>query len=355
MRYSRFGVTEYKHGLAQEGATLFTPLIQKTTYLMGMRGEIVHTWKLESQPGNYAYLLPNGNLLVAVKTPDGPVDLSAKGGKIQELDWDGNIIWEYCDDFQHHDFRRCANGNTMYLGWEVLPPDAAARVKGGVPGTEHEKGIYGDYIREVNPAGDTVWEWHAHENMEIENYPNAPMAPRKEWAHPNTVQPLPNGDVAVSWRHNNLIAIIDRQSGKFKFEWTGPELGHQHDFQVLENGNCLLFINNTIGYGVGSRVLEFNPDTRETIWDYFGTPRYTFHSPMISGAQRLANGNTLICEGQWGRIFEVTPQKEVVWEYVSPFFVPDMPKIPESGSNSIFRAYRYDLNGPEVRGRGVRL
>jgi len=107
--------------------------------------------------------------------------------------------------------------------------------------------------------------------------------------------------------------------------------------------------------GNGSKVLEFDPETREPVWEYEGNPRYTFHSPFVSGAQRLANGNTLICEGQWGRLFEVTPQKELVWEYISPFFVPDTPQRPESGMNCIFRAYRYDLDGPEVRGRGNQL
>jgi hypothetical protein len=54
----------------------------------------------------------------------------------------------------------------------------------------------------------------------------------------------------------------------------------------------------------------------------------------VSSAQRLPNGNTLIDEGADGRIFEVTPAKEIVWEYVSPFFGP------EDGSASTNRIYR---------------
>ena len=356
MRYSNFGITEYKKDLAHPGITLFSPLFHKATYLMGMNGEIVHNWNHEEQLGAYSYLLPNGNLLAAVQTALGPKGLHAKGGKIQEVEWDGTIVWEYQDDCQHHDFRRCENGNTIYLGWEVLPKNAAERVKGGMPGTEHEDGIYGDYIREVNVAGETVWEWHAYENLEIENYPIAPMVSREEWAHTNSIQPLPNGDVMVSWCHNNLIAVIDRQTGKLKFEWSGFELGHQHDFQFLENGNYMVFVNVAPVRGPGgSKVLEFDPKTKETIWEYEGRPKYTFSSPFISGAQRLNNGNTLICEGQWGRIFEVTQEKEVVWEYISPFFVPKTPAHPFSGGNHIFRAYRYDIDGPEIRDRVNRL
>ena len=47
---------------------------------------------------------------------------------------------------------------------------------------------------------------------------------------------------------------------------------------------------------------------------------YKVYSHYISAAQRLPNGNTLITEGADGRIFEVTPQHELVWEYVSPYF-----------------------------------
>ena len=109
------------------------------------------------------------------------------------------------------------------------------------------------------------------------------------------------------------------------------------------------------GGGQGSKVLEFDPRTKDPVWEYQGTPKYTFASPFISGAQRLKNGNTLICEGQWGRIFEVTPQKEVVWEYISPFFVPNFPDRRESGTNCSFRAYRYEFDGPEIQSRVIQL
>ena len=56
-----------------------------------------------------------------------------------------------------------------------------------------------------------------------------------------------------------------------------------------------------------------------------------FYSQLISSAQRLPNGNTLITEGCCCRLFEVTPDKEVVWEYYAPFEPTDF----------IYRAYRY--------------
>ena len=52
---------------------------------------------------------------------------------------------------------------------------------------------------------------------------------------------------------------------------------------------------------------------RGVVWEYTDPSLFNFFSPYISGAQRLANGNTLICEGVQGRLFEVTPAREVVW------------------------------------------
>ena len=61
---------------------------------------------------------------------------------------------------------------------------------------------------------------------------------------------------------------------------------------------------------------------------------YRFYSPFISGAQRLVNGNTLITEGSGGRVIEVTPQHEIVWEFISPYWGAHMKM------NMVYRAYR---------------
>ncbi|MFC1665665.1 aryl-sulfate sulfotransferase [Pseudomonadota bacterium] len=353
MRHLKTGLLEFDQSKATAGYTLFTPLGLTTTYLIDMHGEVVHEWQLENDVGNYAYLLPNGNLLAAIRTTEGPQKLPAKGGKIQELDWDGNVVWEHVDHAQHHDFRRRANGNTIYAGWELMPEEAHGRVRGGMPGTEHEMGIYSDYLREVNPAGDMVWEWRALVDQEIERYPIHSTCRREEFAHMNTVCPLDNGDVIVNWRFNNLMAIIDRDTKKFKWELVDLSFGQHHDVQMLDNGNILFFANgaDTYQYGpeVGSRAVELDPKTNEIVWQYGGSPGYTMFSWFISGVQRLASGNTLICEGLWGRIIEVTPGGEIVWEYVSPIFNRDHFKYKDG--NYIFRAYRYAADSPEIAGR----
>ena len=117
--------------------------------------------------------------------------------------------------------------------------------------------------------------------------------------------------------------MIERASGNIIWQIGGPPLAQQHDPRPLPNGNILIFDNGTHRRdhpATFSRVIEVDPRTSEIVWRYTDQSIFEFFSPYISGAQRLANGNTLICEGCHGRLFEVTHDGEVVWEYVSPHF-----------------------------------
>jgi hypothetical protein len=154
-------------------------------------------------------------------------------------------------------------------------------------------------------------------------------------------------DVLISSRHANFLVIINRTS--CKIEWkVGPyynkgsekKLGQiigPHDPHIIPEGlpgegNMLVFDNGGIGgYGlVGgilnfpirnkrlySRIIKFNPITMDVGWEYVskGFNQSRFFSWFMGSIQRLPNGNTLITEGTKGRIFEVTHDKEIVWEY----------------------------------------
>ena len=85
-------------------------------------------------------------------------------------------------------------------------------------------------------------------------------------------------------------------------------------------------------------MIEINLATREVVWSYEETPSLALFSPIMSNAQRLWNGNTMITEGISGRLFEVTPQGEVVWEYVNPYFSGPTARDQQ---NAVCRAYRY--------------
>src|SRR5688572_22995423 len=97
-----------------------------------------------------------------------------------------------------------------------------------------------------------------------------------------------------------------------------------------------------LGIFAASRVLEIDPISLDILWQYTGedsgAPAWTFHSSFISSARRLPNGNTLIDEGQNGRIFQVTPRGKIVWEYVNPHFGTTIIGSREVRSNWVFRA-----------------
>ncbi len=345
------GFIMYQRGKAFDGYTLFAPQAGKDVYLIDMLGRVVHRWRLSDRPADYGYLLESGRLLVGVRTGKSPVQFGGRGGILLEMDWDGRVVWSYEEPALHHDFCRMPNGNTMVLGWELVPPELARRVKGGVAGTEHTRGVWSDYFREITPDGRAVWEWHAYKHLDPESDIICSLCSRQEWTHSNSCEVLADGNILTSFRRLDTVAIIDKKTGEFSWKWGRGELGHPHNPTPLENGNILIFDNgrhsSRRSSSPGSRVVEVNPNTSQIEWCYEARPPWEFYSGHISGAQRLPNGNTLICEGVMGRQFEVTKAKEMVWEYVNPFFHDD-----EVGPvNQVFRAYRYGPDFPGLAGK----
>ena len=244
-----------------------------------------------------------------------------------------------------------------------------------------------DRLIEVNWNGEILWEWVASDHIDEfgfapdarEAIKAAPAGGRGrgagfDWLHINSATYLgPNrwfdeGDqrfapnnVIISSRQASFLAIIGRDG---KIVWQlGPDFSKsrelraigqiigQHHAHIIPKGlpgagNLMVFDNGgSSGYGFAnpiapngtgafaratSRVLEINPVTLAVAWSYAAN---RFFSTNISGAQRLPNGNTLITAGAGGRIFEVTNQGNIVWEYLYPSFGP-------GGSNAVYRAYR---------------
>ncbi|MDZ8186951.1 MAG: aryl-sulfate sulfotransferase [Nostoc sp. ChiSLP02] len=348
------GLRAYNPDKVFKGYTLFAPLTGNgEVYLLNLEGEVVHQWNLPYPPGLYGYLLPNGNLFYNGKTlnipPHFPLWAAFKGGVVLEADPKGNIIWEYKHPYHHHDGRRLRNGNTILLAIEKIPQSLIPRIKGGIPGTEADGDIYADVLYEVTPGGEIVWTWHAHEHLDPDIFTITPQDQRHEWTHGNTVGELADGNIIVSFRNISTVAIIDRHTGEIIWTLGDDVLAQQHFPNELANGNILIFDNGAHRRHTAlnfSRVIEVNRQTKQIVWEYTDTPPHNFFSSYISGAQRLANGNTLITEGAFGRIFEVTVTGEIVWEYVNPHFaVRNLPgeksAVARGEQNSVFRAFRY--------------
>jgi hypothetical protein len=321
----------------------------------------------------------------------------------------GETVWAAR---QHHDWQREGSavgyyapgadplvdrGRTLILAHKnVMRPDIT------------DKSLEDDYLLEVSWDGKVLWDWLASDHVDefgfSEDARNAiyrsveysEVRQSADWLHINAASYIgPNrwydaGDtrfdpdnIMISMRGTSIIAIINREG---HVVWrAGPDyrqtpaqeklgqiIGQHHPHIIPEGlpgaGNLLVFDNGgASGYGFAnpaapnginaihrdySRVLEFNPQTFEKVWEYSipGTEHFRFFSHYVSSAQRLPNGNTMILEGADGRVFELTPDNEIVWEYVSPYFARNPPT-----RNHMFRAYRVpyewvpQLDRPEER------
>ncbi len=256
---------------------------------------------------------------------------------IYEVDYDGKVIFEWLasDHFKEMDFDEIAK-TVMYR----YPNYSATRTPGKVGG---------DWIH-INTAS-----W---------------LGPNK-WYDKGDQRFNPD-NIIYDGRQTTTTGIIDRKTGKLVWQMgpdftktkelrrIGPTIGLHHAHMIPKGlpgeGNLLIFDNGGYGgYGLPnptsptglnnarsdfSRVLEMDPVKMKVVWEYTANKagfrdRCKFYSDYISSAQRLPNGNTLITEGAFGRLFEVTPEYETVWEYVSPFY------FPTEGFNMVYRAYRY--------------
>lgn len=403
--YGFTGLLAHKEG-AFQGYTLFAPLMNsKTVYLLDMEGEVVHTWNAPSTVF-YAELLPGGNILAAVRAPGvnalkgkEPIFFGGEHGRIVEMDWDGNMVWDVTLDtpraLLHHGFDRMSNGNTLVLAWERRSWDEA-RAKGRrdalippgpVAGIE---GIWPDVVLELDKAGNVVWEWHAMDhaglgkdeldiNFTLNLKAFGPKFHYPDWTHFNSVRHNPATDqILLSSRAFGEIYIVDKKSGRIVWRWGNPgaygegrlpggygDDGEQalfgnHDANWLPNGNITVFDNGVNRPSGGySRVLELNPKTGSVVWEY-APPKWRpdlFYAPYQGACQKLPNNNWLITSTQNGQIFEVTPDKRVVWEYVNPVFSNGIRAVDATtprSMNWVHRAFRYAADHPAFKGRDLR-
>lgn len=418
-----------KQDAAFEGYTLFAPLNSTTTYLIDINGNLVHSWESNYKPGNSVYLLENGHLLRTGTVENNVISGGGAGGRIQEFNWEGNLVWDfnYSNDIhlQHHDVEYLPNGNVLLVAWEYKTK-AEAILAGRNPNLIKENCLWPDCIIEIEPNGTTggnvVWEWHIWDhliqefNPAKENYGVVADQPEllninylhcgnpgcsgADWNHVNSVDYNAELDqIIISSHEMSEIYVIDHSTttaeaaghtggnygkgGDFLYRWGNPQvyqagsasdqkLFKQHDAQWIESGlpgagNILIF-NNGQGRPGGdySSIDEIEPridengnyefatgtaySPSEQSWIYTATPESEFYSSFISGAHRLPNGNTVICSGANGRFFEVTEDKQIVWEYINPVLstygiLTQGEPVPvgknNSGQNNVFRCYRY--------------
>jgi outer membrane protein assembly factor BamB len=256
--------------------------------------------------------------------------------------------------------------------------------------------VVADVIYEISPAGEIVWKWRAwdHRGTKTESgldvnfitylLPEYPHE-NQDWTHFNNVDYDPATDrIIVDSREFSELYIIDHKTGDIVYRWGNPSVygagapptystpGDQklfgpHDAHFIKSGlpgagNILIFNN---GWGrppiTYSSIVEMSPETGKIVWEYKSKAETGFAAHHVSNSQRLPNGNTFICSGNWGHLFEVTTEGEVVWEYINPLtnagpknWIEDAPFPPTATeANDFFRAHRYGPDYPALAGKDL--
>ena len=315
-------VTHYCPRSCWNGYTVFSfEAGPPQTRMIDMNGQLVNTWRQRCERAKF---LANGHLLLVGSTHR----------QILELDWNGNVVWEFmAPGTVHHDATRLENGNTVFL-YRELVPEAVRRASRD---TERQRvPMMADVIMEVTPAGETVFEWHQHDHFDIDwHKPKNRL--NGDWTHTNTINSLPEnrlwdsgdsrfepGSYLISMRSLDTIMIVSRSTGEIAWQYSGDYRGGlsgQHEPRMIPKGrpgagNILIFDNGVEEAHHGaSIVLEIDPATADVRWTFEADD---FYSGYRSTVERLRNGNTLVNEADHKRMFEVTSQGELVWEYQIP-------------------------------------
>lgn len=298
---------------------------------MDMSGNILHTWLDKNAKPEWAYVKTdkNGDLWVIIESKI-----------LMRLDWDSNIKWKKHLNV-HHDIA-VDEDNDIYT---LTGKDELVFLSGfPLP-------IKNNYIVVLSPDGSTKKEislfhlvkqsipiirilhiyWRMLDSQNLWDILKNKMKgqsvltdPCFDILHNNTLtimdRTIPGvgkkGNALICVRRINLVGIVDLEQEKLFWSWGPGTLDQPHHPTLLDNGNILIFDNGPKrDY---SCLLELDPLRKEVIWQYKASPPASFFSSTLGAAQRLPNGNTLITESNSGRVFEITRDGEIVWEFYNP-------------------------------------
>ena len=311
-------VTVNKPQRVQPGNTLFPFNVDHNNpriIEVNPSGNIVWQYNLPDElksftnPGLDAELLDNGNILIM---------LPRYG--VQEIDRNGNVVWLHRDLKVSHDADRLDNGNTIMV-WGVDSFDDAQ-------------------VKEVNPAGEIVWQWFAKDHFGGEPFRDVSC---QGFTHTNSVTRLQNGNSLISMRNFNFLVMVDPAGNLVQTIGRGVVYS-PHDPQYLAGDKIVLasqrplecYLPNEPGQAVTVYpASEIDPATGDILWSFGTDNRWT--GQLTRDVNRLANGNTLVVGTN--KIVEVTRGGEIVWQLESN---AELNEGETAASIGFFKAQRVD-------------
>lgn len=298
----------------------FDPVNQRfVTDLIDQSGVTIHSW-----PIDYSALVPGGNptefVHIATALPDGSLMIDFDNGtSMARLDACGKTIWNKDDQVYHHSIEKADDG---YWTW------ADPLWEGG---QNQEMVLFdpatGETKETVHLIDDVILK--SPENALALSIPEGFVFTRdakpgeiKDILHPNDVEALTAalapafpqfkvGDLLISLRNINLVAVIDRTTYDVLWAQYGP-WKDQHDADFQPDGTISIFSNNIDRNR--STIIQVDPKTDQSRDLFYGTEA-NFNSFIMGKHQRLPNGNWMITSPIEGRVIEVTAKGEMVREW----------------------------------------
>jgi hypothetical protein len=319
---------------ADGGYTLVTSLTSASAVLVDRLGREVAGWKEGSREARWARvrLLANGDLLCVSPKPDA----------LTRRRFDGTLVWRLPME-AHHDAIELPDGRLLAL----------TRAFRSIPAIDPEHRSVDNHLAIVSADGRLLEEHSLYDLLQAEprlttvrrppGLEDLPSGYSIDPIHANTVFHLaasPSaghaefrpGRVLVTLRYLDAVALFDLDEQRCVWLWGPGLLQGPHDGSILPNGHVLVLDNGRDERG-WSRIVEYDPQRDELVWEYRAEPPERFHTSGRGTVQALSNGNILIGNSNSGEAFEVERGGELVWRYLNPW-------TDDSGARGVIRVER---------------
>lgn len=332
-------VTLFKHDEVFDGLTVITTIGQNRTLvvkIIDLQGEEVYKWEIE-----WDTIWPDANHVPLEKLPKRKPGTHIHGSKMLDngdiifnfenlglvkLDACGSTKWRLPEP-THHSINLDEKGNIWLPGqnnheikWNDFP--------------SFEPPFKDDVIMEVSSAGVIISQQSVMELLRFNGLDGLMFMstlssrnprPTGDLFHMNDVEVFPqslpegkfkHGDVMISLRNINTVLVYNPKTRKIKFTATGQFL-RQHDPDFIDGNTISVYDNNHLpGMPLNKSKIVFISAISNQITTVFeGSHKVPFYSKIMGKHQWLPNGNLLILESMNGRVIELSPDMELVWEY----------------------------------------
>ena len=331
--------TSTRWGPGFRGAKKVLP--QRKALLVDEFGDIVHAWrdprKHEEDVGDSRSMNRERDWANMRMDEAGNVVAVDALARLVKVSWDSELLWS-AEGRYHHDLARDDDGTIWALRSEPREMEREGaplhvwdtRLVAISPETGEELRTISlwDAIHEAPEFQAPLANYftkNADEELEASDLHEEQTAHRTfDALHANTVKLArvgnglwKPGDLLASFRSLDMVAVIGRDDGRLRWAYGYGELDGPHSPIQTADGRVVVFANG-LRERRRSRVVAIEPESRALTVLYEGDDDNPFFSSIRGQVQELAGGHLLVVESQRGRAFELTPAREIVWEYFSP-------------------------------------